>query len=355
MAEGRWEEAIVEFEAASEAFDTTAGYRRLSGDFDEAREITAKHVDALIQTSRAHTELGRDRPALEALDDAVVVDDKHAPTYASRAIVHTPAWHGWRGGKGRRQGRGARIRHRPVEGGHRGRQERPLSPRGSPGGPPRWTGDVPSGRRLPAGPTPDRHGDQHDYHQHLGGSDAGQYPDRPVAVSGRLALGDDKLGAAFGQDLERLQELDDSVLIVLRHRREGVAGRLTLPAVPRGSAPDINVARPWCRNGGSLATLHSLRVSHMFVGTPATTSVSLSSISPHVVALQVGEDGNHHRPVLQPTQPRRESVGRQVDLEGLRDLRQLELARRVERARLGEYRTRQRQLGNVAGPRTRSR
>ena len=89
MAEGRWEEAIVEFEAASEAFDTTAGYRRLSGDFDEAREITAKHVDALIQTSRAHTELGRDRPALEALDDAVVVDDKHAPTYASRAIVHT--------------------------------------------------------------------------------------------------------------------------------------------------------------------------------------------------------------------------------------------------------------------------
>ena len=89
MADGAWEEAIVEFEASGAAFESTAGYRRLSGDFDEAREITAKHTDALIQISVARTELGQDRLALQALNSAVVVDPKHAPSYASRALVHT--------------------------------------------------------------------------------------------------------------------------------------------------------------------------------------------------------------------------------------------------------------------------
>lgn len=89
IEQGQWEEAIVELEAASEAFETNAGYRRVSGDFEEARQITAKHLDALLKISQAHTELGQDRKALEALSSAVHVDPKSATAYASRALLHT--------------------------------------------------------------------------------------------------------------------------------------------------------------------------------------------------------------------------------------------------------------------------
>ena len=87
--QGQWEEAIVEFEAAGEAFETNAGYRRISGDFEEAKQITAQHLDALLKISQARTELGQDRLALAALSSAVHVDPKSATAFASRAIVHT--------------------------------------------------------------------------------------------------------------------------------------------------------------------------------------------------------------------------------------------------------------------------
>ena len=89
MEQGQWEEAIIELEAASEEFDTNAGYRRLNGDFDEAREITAKNVNALTNVSVARTELGQHQLALNALNSAVYLDDKFAPSYAKRAVAHT--------------------------------------------------------------------------------------------------------------------------------------------------------------------------------------------------------------------------------------------------------------------------
>ena len=88
MEEGRLEEAIAELEAASEEFQTNAGYRRLSGDFDEAKEITAKNIDALTKVSVARTELGQHQLALNALNSAVYLDDKFAPSYANRALAH---------------------------------------------------------------------------------------------------------------------------------------------------------------------------------------------------------------------------------------------------------------------------
>lgn len=89
IEQGQWEEAIVELEAAGEAFETNAGYRRISGDFEEAKQITAKHLDALLKISQARTELGQDRLALAALSSAVHVDPKSATAFASRAIMHT--------------------------------------------------------------------------------------------------------------------------------------------------------------------------------------------------------------------------------------------------------------------------
>ena len=89
MEQGQWEEAIVEFEAASSAFLDNAGYRRLSGDFELAKEITAMHVDALVQISVARTELGQHQMALDTLDRAVRIDSKYAAAYANRAVVRT--------------------------------------------------------------------------------------------------------------------------------------------------------------------------------------------------------------------------------------------------------------------------
>ena len=89
MEQEQWEEAIVELEAASSAFLDNAGYRRLSGDFDLAKEITAMHADALVQISVAHTELGGHKDALDALNRATHIDTEYAIAYASRAVVHT--------------------------------------------------------------------------------------------------------------------------------------------------------------------------------------------------------------------------------------------------------------------------
>ena len=89
MEQGRWEEAIVEFEAANLGLADNAGYRRLSGDFAEAKEITAMHSDSLVQISTAHTELGQHQLALTTLTAAIRIDRDYAPAYAHRALAYT--------------------------------------------------------------------------------------------------------------------------------------------------------------------------------------------------------------------------------------------------------------------------
>ena len=89
IEQGQWADAIVELEAASDAFETNAGYRRLNGDFDQARAITAKNVDALIKISDARIELGQDRLALQDLSKALRLDSENGDAYASRALLHT--------------------------------------------------------------------------------------------------------------------------------------------------------------------------------------------------------------------------------------------------------------------------
>ena len=89
LEQGRWQEAIVELDAAIDQYITNVAYRKTTGRHVEAKEIELLQAEALVNRSTAHVELGQHQLAMKDLDRAIRIRPEYAPAYASRALEHT--------------------------------------------------------------------------------------------------------------------------------------------------------------------------------------------------------------------------------------------------------------------------
>ena len=89
LEQGRFEEAIAEFDEAIDGYDTLAKYRRIRHEFDESRQHESNLAEVYLQRSIALTELGEHAGAILDLNQAVRRRPQYALAHANRALALT--------------------------------------------------------------------------------------------------------------------------------------------------------------------------------------------------------------------------------------------------------------------------